>query len=136
MGEQLVFVYGTLLSGESNHKIIKDSECICDNAEIVGYVMHALGGFPGIIHTGKDYDTIKGEIYKVDDETFKRLDMLEGYPNFYNRKEEIVFECDASDDYWFIFHDAWVYFLSSDSIRPNEGLIPSGNWREYSRSHA
>lgn len=35
-------------------------------------------------------DTIKGELYKIDEYTLEQLDILEGYPNLYIRKEVII----------------------------------------------
>ena len=45
--------------------------------------MYSLGSYPAVIMGGTD--SITGELYRVNDEGFLRLDHLEGYPSFYDR---------------------------------------------------
>ena len=48
------------------------------------------GGFPGLIKEPLSH--IRGELYEVDDVVLKRLDWLEGHPDFYCREEIETFE--------------------------------------------
>jgi gamma-glutamylcyclotransferase (GGCT)/AIG2-like uncharacterized protein YtfP len=90
MQKHKVAVYGSLLSGFGNHTYFlegdatKLSETKTASDE---YVMVSLGGFPGVIDcTSEAKGKILVEIYEVDSETLRRLDGLEGHPNFYERK--------------------------------------------------
>ena len=73
-----------------------------------------LGPFPGVILEGDT--TLTVEVYEVDEPTFQNLDMLEGYPSFYNRKQ-----VDTSKG------AAWIYFLEGREGYSN-AYIPSGDW--------
>lgn len=79
----LVFVYGTLKQGYGNHRLLTEAEKL--GTAIVQDVTLYDMGFPVAIDS--DGDFVTGEVYRVDDEeTMQRLDWLEGYPSFYDRK--------------------------------------------------
>ena len=74
-----LFVYGTLKKGHGNHRVLGDAEYIGD-AELWGYRMFTLGGFPGISPSeGKSFSVVIGEVYKIEDRHLPNLDGLEGY---------------------------------------------------------
>lgn len=99
---QKVFVYGSLKRGFHNHHFLENSEFLGE-IDIVGpFAMANLGSFPGLFLVKDRYNIVSGELYKVDEETFKRLDRLEGWPNFYDR---VQIRLDNNEDW------AWVYFL-------------------------
>ena len=88
------FVYGTLKRGYGNNRILQQSSTAQFVEEAVTapeFNLYHLGGFPGVTEGG---DTaVHGEIWSVqDDETKRRLDMLEGYykedptAGLYNKK--------------------------------------------------
>lgn len=82
-----VFVYGTLKSGGKVRGLDQ-----FPGASIVGkatttypdYDMVDLGSFPAVLLKGKKY--IQGEVWEVNDQTMLELDMIEGYPDFYNKQ--------------------------------------------------
>tara|TARA_Y100000389_G_scaffold198239_1_gene234373 strand:+ start:4697 stop:5104 length:408 start_codon:yes stop_codon:yes gene_type:complete len=100
-----VFVYGTLKSGGE----IRGLNTFGEGATIVGkaktkfpdYHMIDLGAFPGVILKGTKY--IQGEVWEVDDEAMEQLDMIEGYPEFYDRQQTQT-----------TLGKAWMYYLSKD----------------------
>lgn len=99
---RLVFVYGTLKQGFGNYnRLLATSEFVSNHSTQPEYTMFDLGSFPGVKTNG--VHQIHGEIYSVEDCTFKRLDQLEGYPNFYNRIEIPT-----------PYGDAWMYVLNRD----------------------
>jgi len=77
-----LFVYGTLRADQPNHYLLGDSKLVA-RTEVEGYRMFSLGGFPGV--QAMEGSTVVGEVYEIDDETFKQCDRLEGYPDFYTR---------------------------------------------------
>jgi gamma-glutamylcyclotransferase (GGCT)/AIG2-like uncharacterized protein YtfP len=115
---QQVFVYGTLLTGEYNNYWLNTAEKVCDQV-IEGFWMVNLGSFPACIPVENDKGTILGEVWKVDDKTFARLDRLEGYPHFYDRKEV---ETSAGK--------AWIYCITDDKMNGVQ-VITSGSWKQF-----
>ena len=67
---------------------------------------------------------IAARLLTVDDEGFKSMDRLEGYPRLYRREEIDVFTSQGRAR-------AWVYIMN----RLPEGakVIAGGDWREYRR---
>ena len=88
MADKKVFVYGTLKSGgrvrglQQFDGAIGVGEATTSDAL---YSLFDLGAFPCVTLDGNQ--KIKGEVWSVDTETFKMLDAIEGYPDFYSRKE-------------------------------------------------
>ena len=86
---QTVFVYGTLKSGGQ----VRGVDMFGDHSEIQGkaktefpdYDMADLGGFPAVVLGGEHY--IEGEVWKVSQWLADKIDDIEGYPTFYNKKK-------------------------------------------------
>lgn len=117
-----VAVYGSLRAGLGNHVLLEDSKRLEDTTLTCNQVMVSLGGFPGLIKGEQlEEKTSVLEVYSVDDETFHRLDCLEGNGRFYTR------ELTKLDD----GTEAWVYFLGEDYLGNKE--VDSGDWKEYYR---
>lgn len=81
-----VFVYGTLMKGETNHGYLERSTCI-GKATIKGYEMHDVGWYPAIVPGD---NLIIGELYQVPLSDMPSIDMLEGEGSFYAKKCETV----------------------------------------------
>jgi gamma-glutamylcyclotransferase (GGCT)/AIG2-like uncharacterized protein YtfP len=110
---ELVFVYGTLKKGYSNHRLLEGATCFGE-AEVRDYSMVDGPGFPYAFP--KTHSWVKGEVYEVDD--LGPLDRLEGYPGFYNRSKVIAqtgmggMEC-------------WIYHLNKN---PSPGKKELESW--------
>jgi len=109
---QKVFVYGTLKKGYPNSYLLENSKLLGSFKTKPVFTMYSLGAFPAISLVGET--SISGEVYSVDEDTFSRLDRLEGYPSFYNRAK-----IDTE------FGEAWVYFLED---REGVTKVESGEW--------
>lgn len=107
-----VFVYGTLKRGHGNHRLLKDSKFLGEAS--IKSDMYSLGAFPAI--SGKGEREAYGEVFEVDEPTMERLDRLEGYPHFYNRK---VVETQHGT--------AWVYYIEGLG-GDGSALIADGRW--------
>ena len=79
-----VFVYGTLKRGHGNHLLLCASRFLGECHTPPVYSLHDLGFFPGLVSGGQT--SITGEVYEVNDDTLEALDVLEGYPRFYDRE--------------------------------------------------
>ena len=86
--------------------------------------LHDTGyGFPAIVLKGRT--RIVGEVLTVDDDAFRSMDRLEGYPSFYRREQRQVNLVGGGRVL------AWVYVMN----RLPEGakVIEGGDWRKYRR---
>jgi gamma-glutamylaminecyclotransferase len=83
-----VFVYGTLLHGLRNHYLLEAADVtFLGAARTVGaFEMWDAGGFPFVSRRGATTPVV-GEVYRVDGETLRKLDVLEGHPGWYERVE-------------------------------------------------
>lgn len=63
-------------------------------------------------------------MWKVDKNTFKNVDYLEGHPNFYIRDEFDIVDFDGDK------HNCWVYFLKSplSMTIDNAPSVNNGIW--------
>lgn len=116
--KHLVAVYGSLRKGLGNHDVIQhtDTKFVGEDT-ISGWTMRSYGGFP-YIHPGDG--TIKVEVYQVSDDCLKEnLDVLEGYPSFYNRKK-----VDTK------YGKAWIYFIENET-HDAYPLVESGDWVDW-----
>jgi len=110
-----VFVYGSLLRGLANHRLLERAEFVGAARTSARFAMHDLGAFPAIAHGGRT--AIVGEIYAVDGATLERLDRLEGHPTHYRREPIEVEGGELAHIY--------VYVASLARVR----VVASGDWR-------
>ncbi len=119
---QLVAVYGTLRRNHGNYKyFLEDQKFIGEFKTEPIYTMLSNGGFPMVFLNGET--SIVCEVFHViSQDTLQELDGLEGYPNFYNRKQVTT-----------PWGDAWMYFINGDSKEYSNGRpeIKSGDWNEF-----
>lgn len=116
-----VFVYGTLLSGLGNHRLLSNSLLIDRATTEDSYVLVA-NSIPYLLdEEGKSY--VCGEVYEVDERTLDNLDGLEGHPNWYNRR--IINVVTEQGDRL----KAWAYFMPK---RPSGAtVIETGSYKDY-----
>lgn len=113
-----VFVYGTLMNGETNHHYLENSK-FSGMATIEGYEMYSMGGYPAII----DGDgIIIGELYQVPNIDIPSIDMLEGEGSLYIKRCETVTDSNGKSSFAFIY----VYNRDCSDLE----RIPAWN-REY-----
>ncbi len=116
----LVAVYGSLRHGLHNHGIITKCEIVSIEKTPAIYEMRSLGGFPGVFLDGDK--SILLEIYKVEDQmTADRLDQLEGYPRFYDKK--LIALVDG--------REAWIYYLHDDPNYAGLKVVEDGDWFNF-----
>lgn len=113
-----IAVYGTLRSGEGNHRLVEDARsktpCV-----IPGRLMNTGYGYPAIV-LDPAAETV-GEVIEITREMFARVDRLEGYPHLYTRERVRVRLASGGEK------TAWVYVMNQlpDHATP----IPSGDWK-------
>lgn len=115
-GNARVFVYGTLLSGEPNHRLLAGAELVGEACTEPEFDLVSLGAFPAMVPGGGT--AVAGEVYEVNRATLDDLDRLEGHPRFYRRHAVRL-------------HDGGevlAYLLTPDQAR-GRPRITSGDWR-------
>jgi gamma-glutamylaminecyclotransferase len=119
--ETLVFVYGTLLSGQRNHSLLFGSRFICTGQTTSDFELVDLGDFPAMIPADSDSEgfSIFGEVYAVDHSILEILDEIEDHPRFYRRTPVELADGSLVDVYLLTAHQAAFY-----------PRIPSGDWRK------
>lgn len=75
-----VFVYGTLRQHESNHHLLKNASCLWRQAWTIGILYDTGYGYPGML--ASTTNRVYGEVYEVNGEQLKQLDLLEGYEEY------------------------------------------------------
>ena len=111
-----VFVYGTLLAGEPNHRLLEGAALVGATVTKPGFALADLGFCPAMVEGGDS--AVRGEVYEVDRATLARLDILEGHPRFYRRRRVVLADGSTAE----------TYVLSPEQAagRPT---ISSGDWR-------
>jgi gamma-glutamylcyclotransferase (GGCT)/AIG2-like uncharacterized protein YtfP len=85
----LIFVYGTLKRGGSNHRYLENQTFVGDACTGPGYRLYALDGFPGMVAHNEDREGVRGEVWSVDSGCLERLDELEGTTEGLYRRERV-----------------------------------------------
>lgn len=117
MEKTIILVYGTLRKGESNHAYLQSSKYL-GIGKIEGELWGKYDWFP---YLTLGNGTVKGEIYEINELTFRAIDGLEGYPYHYNRKEVPV-KIQGQEE----TIKAWVYFVDDQGEQSSK--IESGDW--------
>jgi gamma-glutamylcyclotransferase (GGCT)/AIG2-like uncharacterized protein YtfP len=118
MNKTLIFVYGTLLRGEPNDRLLRHVKCSGRTRTEARYTLVSLGGFPGLLEGGEEI--VEGELYSVDAATLERLDRLEGHPSFYERRAVAIEGMNA---------EIQAYVLPRERYEDHPRIL-SGSWRE------
>jgi gamma-glutamylaminecyclotransferase len=116
--QHLVFTYGTLLRGESNHDLLLRARFVAEARTEPCFELFDLGPFPAMSTGGET--AVVGEIYAVDDATLARLDHLEGHPRLYQRTQ-IRLEGGQ---------EVQTYLMERFRMR-GRARIRSGDWRAH-----
>lgn len=135
MNAQLLFVYGTL-RGDPSHDMF---HILAENATFLGEGrvrgrLFSLGAYPGMVLSEREEDIVKGELYQVTPERWRKvigeLDSYEGCapddPEPHDYRRSLVNVITESG------HNvpAWAYVLARPTTHLEE--IPSGDflaWR-------
>lgn len=126
-----VFVYGTLMSGFTNHHVVSNYISSVEAGEIEGIIYHLPEGYPAVIG---GIGRVKGEVItlKEVEEALKAMDLLEDYQedgenNLYERVVVHVQTAGGSVE-------AFCYFWPEYNRKylEEKGIyIESGSWGEF-----
>lgn len=112
----IVFVYGTLLRGEGNHRLLDRARRIGDARTTATFTLLDLGAWPAMVAGGST--SVRGELYEVDAATLRALDDFEGDPDEYRRTRIELDDGRVADAY-----------LLAAPASADARVIASGDWR-------
>jgi gamma-glutamylcyclotransferase (GGCT)/AIG2-like uncharacterized protein YtfP len=111
-----LFVYGSLLSGESHNDRLGGSRRLGAASTEPAYTLVDLGPYPALLEGGAT--SVSGEIYEVDGDVLAALDDFEGHPDEYRRMPIRLLGGDSADTY-----------VLPRAQAPHGRVIASGSWR-------
>jgi gamma-glutamylcyclotransferase (GGCT)/AIG2-like uncharacterized protein YtfP len=116
-GARVLFVYGTLLSGEREHARLSGSERIGDARTEAIFHLADLGPYPAMVLGGTT--AVAGELYRVDENTMRELDVFEEVPILFQRVRVRLEDGSLAD----------AYVMEADQARGRR-RIAHGDWRK------
>lgn len=93
----LVFVYGTLKRGGSNHAHLAGQEFVGDARTKPLFALYLLDGYPGMVPVERGGEGVSGEVWSVDDACLAELDALEGLEEGLYRRGKVPLEGPLAD---------------------------------------
>lgn len=131
-----VFLYGSARKKHINHDVLLNGNAIYRGTFVTQdpYYMIDMSSIP-VCYEIPPYDQlynqcrrVVGEVYSVDEETLKQLDMLEGHPEFFRRKRVKVIVGDGSAK------DTFMY-LMSPPVKMYAPVVPPNMTGNYEWNH-
>jgi gamma-glutamylcyclotransferase (GGCT)/AIG2-like uncharacterized protein YtfP len=117
-----LFVYGTLLAGERDHALLRDSEPLGPAITRPIYNLFEAGFYAAMVSGGST--AVRGELYLVTLETLLAIDIAREVPVLFQRTR--VDLDDATE--------AEAYVMSQEHVR-GQRRLHRGNWLERFRSN-
>ena len=117
-----LIVYGTLMSGERNHRFCRNAVNITP-CTVTGTLYDTGYGFPAFVPEGENM--VAAELIEIPFEDWEAVDRLEGYPRLYDRLMFPAKLADGTDT------TGWVYVMHN--LPEMAQVIVSGSWKEYRR---
>jgi len=114
-----LFVYGSLMRGLCNHRLLADASFVVGTRTRLGYVLYDLGRFPAMVAASRG-GAVAGEVYVVDAATLARIDRLESNGRWYQRTAVPLLDGTTAD----------AYLLRHDQVMEYQ-VIAHGDWRRH-----
>jgi gamma-glutamylcyclotransferase (GGCT)/AIG2-like uncharacterized protein YtfP len=115
-----IFVYGTLLQGESNHGLLAEAEFLGID-RLTNAQLFDLGDYPMIV-AGEGL--VLGEAYRISPAILQKLDILEEHPDYYQRGLVTLQSSRIAFTYW-----------GRPDLVVGCPMIASGGWRDQLNFH-
>lgn len=125
--DSVVFVYGSLKRGESNHRLLAEAEFLGRGRTEPLFALYCLGPWPAMIRTTESPTAVEGELYRIGDRLLEQLDHFEAVGELYERQSIKVANLDDGGT-----HMAWVYLYLPQvpaEVDPLSGR--STDWRRW-----
>jgi gamma-glutamylaminecyclotransferase len=116
MPRVLLFVYGTLMRGQSAHALLgPGARFVAEARTEPKFMLADMGEYPALVEGGRT--AVSGELYEVDDAVLVVLDDYEDVPHMYERRSVEIGG-----------QTAFVYLLRPE-LADGVPIIASGDWR-------
>jgi gamma-glutamylcyclotransferase (GGCT)/AIG2-like uncharacterized protein YtfP len=109
----LIFVYGTLKQGGSNHHFLAGQSFLGKARTVPGYLLYEITGYPGMVRQDDCLEGVSGEVWAVDAACLAGLDLLEGTADGVYRREAVPLEAPFAGQKV----EAYVYLRSIEDRR-------------------
>jgi gamma-glutamylaminecyclotransferase len=116
MATTTLFVYGTLRRGQRNHRYLFGQEFLAEARTVPHYRLHDCGGYPGLVEDRSHDLAVSGEVWSVDDEALRAIDLLEEAPILFSRRQVVLEQFPPP---------VWAYFYQGDATA---GQDCGGRW--------
>jgi gamma-glutamylcyclotransferase (GGCT)/AIG2-like uncharacterized protein YtfP len=118
-----LFVYGTLMRGESRHRHLEGETFVADVRSAPGYRLFDAGDYPALVEDSEGV-SILGELWLVSDAALRELDDVEGVDEgLYSRRRVPLLPPHAD-----VVAEGYVY------LEPVAGMAEIGrSWRDRPR---
>jgi gamma-glutamylcyclotransferase (GGCT)/AIG2-like uncharacterized protein YtfP len=90
--------------------MLASSKFLCDAVTTNKYELFAGFTYPALIHAEGEGSQVEGELYLVDEETMKFLDIYEGVDSGLYKCEKIELASVSAGDYFTGRHEIYSYF--------------------------
>lgn len=85
MGKTILFVYGSLKTGQANHRLIADQEYLGPAVTEPRYRIIDMGRYPGLVEDAANGLAVRGELWAVARPCLLELDEFEGGEGTWSR---------------------------------------------------
>src|SRR5579871_2206546 len=82
----ILFVYGSLKRGQSNHHYMAGQEFLCSVTTAPLYRLYDWGPYPALVEWPENGTAIEGELWRIDEATLARIEHLEEAPILYQMR--------------------------------------------------
>jgi len=124
MARGLLFVYGSMKKDFRNHYRLHDSVYIGRALTKNNYNIHPAKNF--LFPYAVEYENrwqLEGELYKLTSADIEKIDVIEGTPNYYYRKNiDVIYDEKV--------YQAFIYFKSSSNENCMNSQISLFNWSQ------
>lgn len=120
---KLIFVYGTLKRNNALHSALENCMFLGEGITLEPtFRLFCNGCYPHAINTGEGGYRISGELYSVPDKVVAELDLIEGHPTSYTRRDVEFMREDGN----FVWGQMYVYNNKGACKHYTE--VKSGYW--------
>lgn len=118
MQRVILFVYGTLMRGQTAHALLgPTARFIAEARTEPRFTLLDMGQYPALVEGGTT--AVHGELFEIDADLLEALDRYEDVPELYARRPVEV-----------AGHSAIAYVLHPE-LAGGVGVIASGDWRAH-----
>jgi len=118
MARTLLFVYGTLKSGQKNHHFLRGQIFVGPGLTLARYRLWQPSWYPALNEVPGQGSAVHGEVWSVDDDALAAMDEFEGVPDLFVRKEVLIQHHFGDPVYAYFYNGTIPDDTRSESVWP------------------